>query len=77
MDNFSFKIKLFKLMVLPERALDKSVLRTHSIIKFKTICLMKKLDNVASNSLYSCCCCLPQSVHLFSPGFLGLKSLTP
>ena len=24
-----------------------------------------------------CCCCLPQSMHLFSPGFLGLKSLTP
>ena len=26
---------------------------------------------------FCCCCCLPQSVHLFSPGFLGLKSLTP
>ena len=24
-----------------------------------------------------CCCCLPQSMRLFSPGFLGLKSLTP
>ena len=24
-----------------------------------------------------CCCCLPQLVRLFSPGFLGLKSLTP
>ena len=31
----------------------------------------------SSVPLFSCCCCLPQSVHLFSPGFLGLKSLTP
>ena len=41
-------------MVLPERALDKSVLRSPPIIQFTTLCLMKKLDNVASISLYSC-----------------------
>ena len=41
-------------MVLPERAPDKSVLRLPPIIQFTTLCLMKKFDNVASISLYSC-----------------------
>ena len=41
-------------MVLPEHALIKSVLRSPPIIQFTTLCLMKKLDNVASISLYSC-----------------------
>ena len=36
------------------------------------------LQGIAIGAPYCCCCCcLPQSVHLFSPGFLGLKSLTP
>ena len=41
-------------MALPERALDKSVLRSPPIIQFTTLCLMKKLDNVVTISLYSC-----------------------
>ena len=41
-------------MVLPESALDISVFRSPPIIQFTTLCLMKKLDNVASISLYSC-----------------------
>ena len=38
-------------MVLPERTLDKSVLRSPPVIQFTTLCLIKKLDNVASISL--------------------------
>ena len=34
-------------------------------------------DRISNITNICCCCCLPQSVRLFSPGFLGLKSLTP